>query len=1401
MTEENNYKILHYLKLKEKLSEIKTKRHNLNPSFNAKNSLVTNDSIISSSNNINYSNKINTDILPTNKNNIKPKIIGNNVKKIDYIYSPRTRFVLEKDEEEKLYHDLCIDFDPMTIKIMKAYFKERLGELNEIEFISILKNYLSEWYPNLPNREKIMVKLLSRLFKDIDLNCNEIITWEDFTEYLTYNSSNMNKKKLNYDLRMYTHSKKNLENIPSNELITYAFYIEKYNLIGIITENSSIIEFFNADSLKKVKTSIDVKKTQIDIDQIQLKEFEIRAKEIIEQQIKRNKMKLLLNKENRLNSFSLKNINIKDNIEKISKENPKKIKRVKTPEKLKEEIRQININSDFEKKKKDFNKKLTILTTCFVNDLDLLFVSSSNNKISAWKYINAEFVNVNQLEDDIVKNDDNYAVFSSILPQYTLDWEPISKRLYTGQADGKILVWDVHKSKNIEYLTLDFHKAKEQREEEMKRKINGFHFLKETNKLSQLTNSSLKKDTTSKFENREKQNLLFNLGIKMLVNIKKDMSRESVSCIKVLGKMQILAAAYYNGNVILWDTLLHEYRKFYNDQTTGIYQIEYNLMKNMIFTCGFDHNIYIYDPFIDQHCIQKLTGHTYSINSIAFNNDNDEFISIDIIGNIKIWDLKNNYNFQTININEAIHYVKKVNNNQVDLQNKISSNQKMIFLSKVNKIFTYGEKLMIFGKESYYFPDQCDSQTVLGCFYNPRLYLFYTICLKKIKLWNIFNGRLVRVYEEFLQNTTYEIISFCTDEMINKLYFGDNLGHIFCMNLNYGNIIKEFIPHKKEIISLHYSDKNHLLISLSNDNIIKIHCENDIKSKEIKKEIILDNLDITTINYNIEYNHLLIGTTQGEVKYFDMSHLKLESFIIDSNYKKSYKNDPIINILILDEYPICLICHESSRNVFEIIPPHPFKYTFFGEFTNFHIFEELNYEKKNSKIISLSADKINGMLYFGDMQGYINCYSVQKLLELFNNGIISENIDITKNRSLFYEKIKILKNYQIEYISCFKSHTEPIKYLKFFDIDPNILVTIGNDRKVKLFSPKGEYIDEFRQSMEKYKEVPIGIKYYFADPFVSKVNSDEIKGSNIVFRKDIENFRHKKNRLSLDKMRKNNLPIEEYNNKIIEYNAQERLFLLTKNCGLKIDRSSPWNYIPDLELILSEEKTELDNKMEEIKKLEMKYNINNSYEAIYNESYKPRFFTDIDEIKVKDFGDTLNQKIKIIKLALSKYEKNSDNYKIYEKEIKRIDNITYKNEVKLMYGDRTPKKIKTKKIIEYEKERNYILGIKKIRFKNIKKQFNYYKEDFNRNIRELKMKLENKLSLSYNKINVKNNETDRNKKIIKYLKLNTNIKKKLLPSLSNIVKNRNISPPSQIVYKSENNIKTNKKKLKKVRFI
>ena len=467
MTEENNRKIMHYLKIKQRLSSKKTYNHNISPIFAKKNSILTSDTLYQLNNNENFSE------MESKSTNIKPKTIGNKVKNIEYIYSPRTTFVFKKEEEEQLYHDLCVGFDPMTIKMMKLYFKENLGELNEIEFISILKNYLPGWHPDLNNREKIMVKLLSRLFKNIDIFCNDVINWDDFTEYLTYISSNVSKKRLNYDLRMYTKAKKNFDNIQQKEYISYAFYIDKYNLIGIIIGNSSIIEFYNADSMKKEKAFIDVKKTQINIDQIKLKEFDQKAKEMLEKENKKNLSKLLMNKENAVYSFIHNNISKKDENETeiITNELTKKLKRIKTPDKLREEINLINSSSDYDKKKKNYDQNLSILTTCYVRKLDILFISSSNNKISAWKYINnTQFVNANELEDDIKKIDNTYAIFDSILPQYTLDWEPNQNRLYSGQADGKILVWEMNKTKNIENLTLDFHKAKEQREKYIRKK-------------------------------------------------------------------------------------------------------------------------------------------------------------------------------------------------------------------------------------------------------------------------------------------------------------------------------------------------------------------------------------------------------------------------------------------------------------------------------------------------------------------------------------------------------------------------------------------------------------------------------------------------------------------------------------------------------------------------------------------------------------------------------------------------------------------------------------------------------------------------------------------------------------------------------------------------------------------
>jgi hypothetical protein len=190
----------------------------------------------------------------------------------ELLYSPRTTYSKELEVEEILYNDLTLNFDPITIKIIKKHFKERLGSLKEIEFISILKNHLLSWHPDLPNREGVLIKLLHRLFSEIDLNDNENMEWSEFTNYIIHNSNSMNNKDDepdSSDLRMFAKSRTVIDQSNSQDNILYAFTIDKYNLLGIVEEGRSIIEFYDANSFKRFHNKIDLQSIEKHIDELE----------------------------------------------------------------------------------------------------------------------------------------------------------------------------------------------------------------------------------------------------------------------------------------------------------------------------------------------------------------------------------------------------------------------------------------------------------------------------------------------------------------------------------------------------------------------------------------------------------------------------------------------------------------------------------------------------------------------------------------------------------------------------------------------------------------------------------------------------------------------------------------------------------------------------------------------------------------------------------------------------------------------------------------------------------------------------------------------------------------------------------------------------------------------------
>ena len=1288
------------------------------------------------------------DFLITESNVKQYKLKGNEIRKFENIYSPRTSFIIQQENEEKLLQDLGKGFDPISIKIMKSFFKERLGEINKEEFIGLLQNNLLTWHPELPNRDIIIQKLASKIFEDIDLNNNKLLSWDELMDFLM-NASNNFKSQKNYDLKSFIPLKKIIDDSEYTDIVSHAFYIEKYNLIGIVVEGKSYILFYDGENCKKQKAFIDVKETQQKIDQMKIKELGEKAIEKLE---RKEELKLLKLKNN-LNLQKIKGITTSIDFEKNSLKNKKfnlesiklNKKREETPEKIKREIK--NLNSNYKNNnKKDFNKKLTILSTIFVNEYDILFVSSSNNKISAWKYEANEFKNINKIESEPTdKFNFTCAILDAELPQQTLEWDPLQKILFSGQADGKILMWDINKSKNLENSTLDYEVAKKNHDDDLRKnriinvddlEVKNDNYDDQTIKeyLNKITDIGSKKNNFEKVIEKVKRIKLYGDNAFMTNKIDFSLDNVSVSCIKFIEKMQFLAAGYYNGTVILWDTILKEHRKFYTDQKTGIYQIEYDISKNLIFTCGFDHDIYIYDPYVDSRCVHKLRGHNYSINSIVCINSGSEFISIDIYGNIKIWDLSNFYNYQTINLNETLNLFK-IKNNQNQTKRKISSNQKMIYLSKVKKILTFGEKLMMFGMVSTKLSDLCDTQLVLGCFYKSSKFNFYTICLKKIKVWNIFNGKLKYVFDDFLPNPNSEITAFSTDNSLKKLFIGDCLGNLLCLNLNTGKVLKAYESHKNEIVALYPSQKSELLISLDSNSVIKIHKDEDFNDNHMIKEFSLENNYIKCIKINDTFSRIIMGTSKGELKYFDIEHLKLDTSLNQKNDEKSKskEDDPINEIYSFDNYPLCLAFHESANNIFEIIPPTYYKYRTFGKFKN--IINKDNVER-NVKITACEYDKESMILFTGDLFGYVHCYNLKDLIDnvkyLNHNESSKDDIQYLNN----------LENLKIEKIFSFEACREKIIHINYPDINPNIIIITGSDRRVKLFlSENGTYIDEFKQSSENAIIYPIGLKYYYSDPFISKINSEEELKYDFIYRKDITNFKMNKVTQEINNMKASHKPLYDYINSLIKLNAKERLYLMTKNADIPFDKSSSWKFEPNIEII--------NNKLRKLSNIDIKDKVIYEYNPIDSKNYYPKFINYMDPEKMKDFSDMVNNKIRKVQLNLAKIDLNNKKFNQYEKE--------HSNKMHYSYNKNRNFNILLEDTL---KKKDFDTGKNSQKKDFIRNKFDRYKYDIDFRLNDLNNMFETKIFNRYNLL--QDNKTS----VKKYLLTSNNLlNRKKLPKI------------------------------------
>jgi len=102
-----------------------------------------------------------------------------------------------------------------------------------------------------------------------------------------------------------------------------------------------------------------------------------------------------------------------------------------------------------------------------------------------------------------------------------------------------------------------------------------------------------------------------------------------------------------------------------------------------------------------------------------------------------------------------------------------------------------------------------------------------------------------------------------------------------------------------------------------------------------------------------------------------------------------------------------------------------------------------------------------------------------------------------------------------------------------------------------------------------------------------------------------------------------------------------------------VDQSNKWNLMIDIALLQIEEDEDLREIYQIVKEKEfniLKTEMIMQQKSIYAESYKPLFINEMDDEQVKEFSKVLSQKLRHVKLAISKANMGQNKYTDFDNE-------------------------------------------------------------------------------------------------------------------------------------------------------
>ena len=288
-----------------------------------------------------------------------------------------------------------------------------------------------------------------------------------------------------------------------------------------------------------------------------------------------------------------------------------------------------------------------------------------------------------------------------------------------------------------------------------------------------------------------------------------------------------IVTASLDTTVNLWDSFTGTRTCTLTGHTKGVHSLAYNPGHRFLLSCGFDHDALVWSPF-DSKLLHRLKGHRCALMGCHAVEGTSEFITGDVSGLFKLWDLRSPGS--AVQTFTSEHEPGDLD----DLTGKLNCFAHIELQRKAGvKGGHYDGYRIIAGSKKIIFFDQprASDKPVSGekpmkvAIYNAESLTILTAYERNVTIWD---ANLGSRKHSFGNITATDITCACLDGMMSKFILGEEMGNVSIFDYQSGKRIMRFPappgpPKKVGVVDVAYVPTSLSVVAAFMNGVIRLY--------------------------------------------------------------------------------------------------------------------------------------------------------------------------------------------------------------------------------------------------------------------------------------------------------------------------------------------------------------------------------------------------------------------------------------------------------------------------------------------------------------------------------------------------------------------------------------------------